>query len=99
MGESRRRYQPQGLDGRLPAFDGDFAQWLDLDRVADQPMRFAGDQDLARLGSLLEPGGNVHRVAGDQPLTARRVPGYDLTGRDPGPPGHGGRSGWSGGIG
>ena len=41
---------------------------LDLDGVAHQPVGRLAEQDLARLGRLLEPRGDVDRVAGRQPL-------------------------------
>ncbi len=43
------------------------------------------DQDLADRGSLLETGGDVHRVAGGEALGAAGVTGDDLTGVDAGP--------------
>ena len=50
---------------------------LGLDRVADERERVLADQDLARLRGLLEPRGDVDRVAGRQPLLGS---GHDLAG-------------------
>ena len=80
------RQQPEGLDRRLAALDRDVSQGLDLDRVADQALGLGGDQDLARLGGLLEARSHVHRVAGDHALARCPVPGDHLAGGDPGPP-------------
>ena len=43
-------------------------------------MCFVPDEDAAGRGVLLEPGGDVDGVAGDERLPGRRVPGDDLTG-------------------
>ena len=51
---------------------------LDLDRVLDESVGRLAEEDLAGLGRLLEPGGDVHRVARDEPLAGARVAGHDL---------------------
>ena len=56
---------------------------VDLHRVADELVRLGSDQDLARLGRLLEASCHVHRVPGDQPLAGRRITRHHLAGRDP----------------
>jgi hypothetical protein len=55
---------------------------LDLDRAAYQPQRLFTEQDLAGLGGLLEPGGDVDSVAGGEPFLGPRD---DLAGVDAGP--------------
>ncbi len=60
---------------QLERFDG-----LDLDRVLDQAICGIAEKNLSGRGRLLEAGGDVHRVAGHQALTARRIPGDDLAG-------------------
>jgi hypothetical protein len=52
---------------------------LDLDRAACEQAGLLADQDLARLGGLLEPGGNIDRIAGGQTLLGT---GDDLAGVD-----------------
>ena len=58
---------------------------LDLDRVAGERERPLAEQDLARAGRLLEPGGDVDRVAGRQPLAGVSLSGHDLAGVDADP--------------
>jgi hypothetical protein len=41
---------------------------LRADLIADQPLRGRADQDLVRVGGLLQPRGDVYRVPGDQRL-------------------------------
>ncbi len=65
--------QSQRLDG------------LDFDGVACEPMRPLADQDVARVGRLLEPGGDVDGVARCEPLAGRGLAGDDLTGVHPDP--------------
>ena len=55
---------------------------LDVDRVAQEPGRLAAEQRRARLGRLLQARGDVHRVAGREPLRRAR---HDLTGVDADP--------------
>src|SRR5205814_596174 len=55
---------------------------LGLDRAADELERRLPDQDLVRLGGLLEPCGDVDRVAGGEPLLGA---GHDLAGVDADP--------------
>ena len=45
---------------------------LDLDRAAGEQAGLLADQDLARLGGLLQPGGDVDGVAGGEPLLGTR---------------------------
>src|SRR6266511_2874656 len=52
------------------------------DRVAKQPFGGLPHQDLARLGRLLEAGGDVDRVPRDQRLSVCRVAGHHLPGVD-----------------
>ena len=55
------------------------------DGVADEVVGGLAEQDLARLGGLLEAGGDVDGVAEDRVLPARAVADEDLAGVDPGP--------------
>ena len=57
----------------------------DLDGFSHQPVGGLADQDLARRGSLLQPGGDVHCVAGGQALGVTAVTGDDFAGVDTGP--------------
>ena len=52
---------------------------LDLDVVADEPVRQLAEQHLVLAGRLLEPGRHVDRVARHEPLARRRIAGDDLT--------------------
>ena len=56
---------------------------LDLDRVANERERRLPDQHLARLRRLLQPRGDVDRIAGRQPLLR---PGHDLARHHADPP-------------
>jgi hypothetical protein len=58
---------------------------LDLDRITDEVVGELSDQDLVRRRGLLEAGGGVHGIAGDQALAGRRVARHDLPGVDAGP--------------
>ena len=59
---------------------------LDQDRVAHETMRLLADQDLARLGRLLETLGHVDRFSRDEQMALRMVSGDHLAGvhADPG---------------
>ena len=52
---------------------------LDLDRVANEPVRLLAEEHLSRLRRLLEPGRDVDRVSGRQPLLGA---GHHLAGVD-----------------
>ena len=54
----------------------------DLDGVLHERVRRRADQDRPRLGGLLEPLGEIHRVAGDERLSGTRVARDDLAGVD-----------------
>ncbi len=71
--ESVRGY-PLGLPLELERLDG-----LDVDVVAHQAVGEVAEEDLLRSGGLLQSCGDVDRVAGDEPLTRRRVAGDDLS--------------------
>jgi hypothetical protein len=74
--------QAPGGDGlRLP-FQHERLDRFRVDRVDDEDVRLRPEKDLARVGRLLQPGGDVDGVAGDQPL---RRPGDDLPGIDADP--------------
>ena len=53
---------------------------LDLDGILHQPVGRIAQEDLARGSSLLQPGGHVHRISGDQALPGHRVAGHHLAG-------------------
>ena len=72
------REQAVGRDRLGLALQGQRLDRLDLDGILGQLQRRVADQDLARLGGLLEPGGEVDRVTGGQAL---RRAGDDLAGR------------------
>jgi hypothetical protein len=71
-GEPVRRHALR-LPLQLERLDG-----LNVDEVAHEPMRELAEEHLACTGGLLEPGGDVDRVAGDEPLPAGRVARDDL---------------------
>jgi hypothetical protein len=74
--------QPPGGDGlRLP-FQRERLDRLHVDGVGDEDVRLRAEEDLARRGRLLQPGGDIDGVAGYQPL---RRPGDDLPGIDADP--------------
>ena len=89
--------QPESSQGLGLALRRDRRDRLDLDGVPHQPVGLLAEQHLARGGRLLEPGGDVDRVAEHdrvargEHLAPRRVAGDDLAGvhpdpdRDPGP--------------
>ena len=58
---------------------------LDRDHVAHEPEGRLADEDLSRLGRLLEARGDVDRVAGDERLAVLGVAGDDLAGVHPRP--------------
>ena len=91
-GRSIHLQEPEGLDGCLATLDRHLAQRLDLHGVADKLMGLGRDQDLARLGGLLEAGRDVHCIAGDQSGASSRVACHHLAGGNPGPPGDRGRT-------
>ena len=66
-----------GLTLQLERLDG-----LDLGGIADQCERRASDQHLAGLRGLLQPRGDVHRIARCQPLLR---PGHHFAGHDADP--------------
>ena len=73
VGVGRHRDEPVGGDGlglplQLERFDG-----LDLDRVLHDQAVGRAPSSTCPVGGLLEPGGDVHRVARDQTLPGRRV--------------------------
>ena len=70
---------PLRLPLQLERLDG-----LDVDVVADEPVRQLSEQHLARAGGLLEARRGVDRVAGDEPLPRGRIAGDDLSRIDAG---------------
>ncbi len=61
------------------AFQLERRDWLGGDCVPDEPEGRLADQDLARGGGLLEPGGDVDRIARDERLPQACIACYDLT--------------------
>ena len=78
----REREQPIGLDRLRLSLQDKRLQSLGLHRAPRQPHRVLADQDLARLRSLLETGGDVDRISCRQAL---RRPGHDLARADADP--------------
>ena len=71
---------------RFPfALDRQRRQLLGPYRVADQRPGLLTDQDLSRFGGLLQPGGQVDRVADGQGLIVSRDSGHHLACVDPDP--------------
>ena len=81
-----------GRQGLLLSLDGERLQPFRDHGRSDQTIGGLAEQDLARLGRLLQPSGDVHRIAGDERLSRRGVGRDDLAGvhadagLDPGPP-------------
>ena len=65
------------------SFQGQRRDGLYLRGATSEGERWLPDQHFAGLGSLLEPSGDVHRIAGGQPLGR---PGHHLAGCDANPP-------------
>src|SRR5439155_8378413 len=57
------REQPQGLNRFRLALQRECLAGLDLGRVTREAVGLAADQDLSRLGGLLQTGGDVDRIA------------------------------------
>ena len=51
---------------------------IDLDRIPEQPPRQRPDQDLAVGGRLLQPGGNIDRIAGGERRPRPEITGHHL---------------------
>ena len=79
------REQPVGRNGFRLALQRQGLDRHDRDGLSHQPVGGLADQDLARRGSLLQTGGDVHRVAGGQALGVTGVTGDDLAGVNTGP--------------
>ena len=77
--------QPVGGDALRLALQLERLDLLDLDRVTYQSEGRFADEHLELRGGLLETRRDVHRVAGDESLPARRVAGDDLTSVHAGP--------------
>ena len=78
---SSRRYAPTGSDFPL-ALTGATAS---AHRVAHERERRLPHENLTRLGRLLQPRGDIHRIAGHERLATRWVTRDDLTGVDTDP--------------
>ena len=83
MGEHRE--QAETVD-RLSMLDRPTGTPVDQDRVSHETVRRLADQDLARLGRLLEPLGDVDRLSRHEEMALRVVSGDHLAGvhADPG---------------
>ena len=68
LGRIEHRDEAVRGDGLDFAFELERLDRLGLDRAADELERRLADQDLARVGRALEPGGDVDRVSGGEPL-------------------------------
>ena len=69
--------KPQGGNGFGLSLEGEGLERLDPHCVADEDVRLLAEQDLARRRHLLEAGGDVDRVTGDERLA---VTGDDIAG-------------------
>ena len=76
--------QPVGADALRLALELQRLDLLDRDHVGHQPVGQLAQQHLLGRCRLLQPGGDVDGVAGDQPLVGRRVAGDHLAGVDAG---------------
>ena len=76
----RRRAAGTREPARALPFSGSGSTSSTIDRVAHQHVRRLADQDLHRRRVLLQAGGGVDGVAGDQSLSAGDVAGHDLAG-------------------
>jgi hypothetical protein len=65
---------PERLDGLRLALERERLDHLELDRIAHEQARLATDEDLPGARRLLESGGDVDRVAGDESLAPRHRP-------------------------
>ena len=68
LGRLEHSQQPVGGNGAGLSLQLERRDGLDLDGVTDEVERRLAEQHLARLRRLLEPRGDVHRVARRQPL-------------------------------
>src|SRR5581483_3319774 len=59
--------------------------WLDLDRVADQPIRGLADERFQGRRRLLQARGDVDGIARNESLARGVIASYDLAGVDPRP--------------
>ena len=73
------RLQALGLATHLEGSDG-----FRFHGALDERVGCCADQDLARRGALLQPGGDVDGISGDEGLAAGRVAGDDLAAVDAG---------------
>ena len=74
----RHREQANRRDGLAFALEGQWLDGLGRDRIPHEAVRALPDQYFPRLRRLLEPRGDVDRIAGCERLAARAVTGYDL---------------------
>ena len=77
-----------GRDRARPALDPQRARRDGARERLDRPEGALADQDLARLGGLLQARGQVDRLAGDQEVAAGARAGHDQPGVDPDPQVH-----------
>ena len=77
--------EPVGLHRLGLSLGGERRDRLRPHRATDEPKRPLPEQHLARAGVLLQPRGDVDRVAGDERLAARGVAGHHLAGVDADP--------------
>ena len=77
------RHEPIRGHGLGLALEVERGHELDFDLVSREPVRQVAEDDLAAPRGLLQPGGRVHRIAGDHPLRRDGVAGDDLAAVDP----------------
>jgi hypothetical protein len=76
--------ETEGGDPLRLALEVERLDRLDSNGMADEPVGLLSDQDLVWPGRLLQPRGDVDRVARDHRLAGREVAGHHLPGVDPG---------------
>src|SRR5439155_19424684 len=74
--------QAVGANRLALALDLELAERLQLGDVVDEPARELADDDLARVGRLLEPGGDADGLGGDDPLARGGLCSHRLAGLD-----------------
>ena len=76
--QCERAHQRAAADTAGLAFGGNSCRVLELERALCSCCGALTDEDLTRLGRLLEPGGDVDGVAGHEGAALARAPDHDL---------------------
>src|SRR6266540_2395232 len=77
--------EPPALHATRLSFGFDVRRRVELERAGDQCRGPPADENLARLGGLLEPRGHVDRVSGDERALLASPADHDLPRVDPNP--------------